>query len=142
MLTDTAIRNAKPSAKPRKFFDGGGLCLLVAPAGGKWWRVNYRFGGRRKTISLGVYPDVSLTDARAKRDEARQLLGQGIDPSEARRDAKAREAAERLARRAASSVRVVAAVDGDVEIWKGRSMVRLMADEARAVKELFNKLIA
>ncbi|MGH8565459.1 MAG: Arm DNA-binding domain-containing protein [Gammaproteobacteria bacterium] len=123
MLTDTAIRNAKPTAKPRKFFDDGGLCLLVAPAGGKWWRLNYRFGGRRKTISIGVYPDVSLTDARAKRDEARQLLGQGIDPSEARRDAKAREAAERLARRAASSIRVVAAVDGDLEIWKGRSIV-------------------
>jgi hypothetical protein len=139
-LTDVAIRNAKPRERPYKLGDAGGLFLLVTQGGAKWWRPNYRFGGRRKTISLAS--TVSLADARAKRDEARQLLGQGTDPSEARREAKAREAAERLAGSAASSARVVAAVDGTVEIWKGRSMVRLMVDEARAVKELFNKLIA
>ena len=73
-LTDTAIRNAKPSAKPVKMFDGGGLYIEVAPSGGKWWRLKYRFGGKEKRVSLGVYPDVGLKDARDRRDEARKLL--------------------------------------------------------------------
>ena len=63
-LTDTAIRNAKPGEKPVRLFDGGGLYLEVSPAGGKWWRLKYRFDGKEKRLSLGVYPDVSLKDAR------------------------------------------------------------------------------
>lgn len=61
-LTDTAIRNAKPAARAIRPFDGGGLYLEVAPAGGKWWRFKYRFGGKEKRASLGVYPDVPLSD--------------------------------------------------------------------------------
>lgn len=88
-LTDTAIRNAKPAEKPVKLSDGGGLYLEVAPSGGKWWRLKYRFGGKEKRISLGVYPDVPLRDARARRDDARRQLASGIDPGEARKAAKA-----------------------------------------------------
>ncbi len=84
-LTNTAIHNAKPSGKAKKLFDGGGLYLEVAPAGGKWWRLKYRFGGKEKRLSLGVYPDVSLKQARRRREEARQLLARKIDPSEHRR---------------------------------------------------------
>ena len=73
-LTDTAIRAAKPRAKPRKLFDGGGLYLEVSPAGGKWWRWKYRYGGKEKRLSLGVYPDVSLKSARGRRDAVRQQL--------------------------------------------------------------------
>jgi len=91
-LTDTTIRNAKPSEKPRRLFDGGGLYLEVAPAGGKWWRLKYRFGGRDKRISLGVYPAVRLRDARDRRDAARKQLAAGIDPSAARKAEKAAEA--------------------------------------------------
>lgn len=58
-LTDTAIRNLKPKNKPFKVFDGNGLYLEVAPAGGKWWRLKYRLSGKEKRISLGVYPEVS-----------------------------------------------------------------------------------
>jgi integrase len=87
-LTDAAIRNTKPSVKPVRLFDGGGLYLEVAPAGGKWWRFKYRFGGKEKRISFGVYPEVSLKDAREKRDAARKLLTQGVDPSEERKAAK------------------------------------------------------
>ena len=70
-LTDTAIRSAKPQAKSVKMFDGGGLYLEVSPAGGKWWRWKYRFAGKEKRLSLGVYPDVKLKAARAKRDASR-----------------------------------------------------------------------
>ncbi len=59
-LSDTAIRNAKPTEKPRKLADGGGLYIEVAPSGGKWWRFKYRFEGKEKRLSLGVYPDVGL----------------------------------------------------------------------------------
>lgn len=84
-LPDTTIRNAKPADKARKLFDGGGLYLEVAPSGGKWWRLKYRYGGKEKRLSLGVYADVSLKDARERRDEARKLLANDIDPSEHRR---------------------------------------------------------
>jgi hypothetical protein len=65
MLTEVEVRNAKPLRCARKLFDGRGLYLLVAPTGGRYWRYNYRFEGKHKTIALGVYPDVSLAKARA-----------------------------------------------------------------------------
>jgi Arm DNA-binding domain len=63
-LTDTAIRNTKPGAKPFKLTDSGGLHLLVTPTGGKLWRLAYRFGGKQKTLALGLYPVVTLADPR------------------------------------------------------------------------------
>ena len=93
-LTDTAIKNVKPQAKQVKLFDGEGLFLLVTPAGGKWWRLKYRLGGKEKLLSLGVYPDVGLKEARRRRDESRVLIAQGIDPSEQRKEAKAVAVAE------------------------------------------------
>lgn len=84
-LTDTAIRNTKPSDKTAKLFDGGGLYLEVTLAGGKWWRLKYRFEQKEKRVSLGVYPEVTLREARGRRDAARKLLADGIDPSENRK---------------------------------------------------------
>lgn len=95
-LTDGAIRNAKPKDKPIRLFDGGGIYLEIAPSGGRWWRLKYRRGGKEKRLSLGVYLDVALTDARARRDAARKLLADGIDPS-AKRQADKREADGRAA---------------------------------------------
>ena len=80
-LTDIAIRRAQPSKKSRKMFDGRGLYLEVSPRGGKWWRLKYHFWGKDKRISLGVYPDVSLKEARRRCEDARRLLAGGIDPS-------------------------------------------------------------
>lgn len=102
-LTDTAIRNAKPDAKPYKMFDERGLFMIVTPSGGKWWRFRYKFDGKEKLLSLGVYPDVSLKDARERRDEARKLLADEIDPGENR---KAQKAAK--VERAANSFEAVA----------------------------------
>jgi len=89
MLTDTAIRKAKPTASPLKLSDGGGMYLLVKPDGGKYWRMNYRFGGKQKTLSFGVYPTVTLAEARQRREDARKLLANDSDPSEVRKVIKA-----------------------------------------------------
>src|SRR6516162_7828082 len=80
-LRNVAVRNAKPVAKPRKLSDGGGLHVLIQPTGGKLWRLAYRFAGKQKTLALGVYPVVSLEEARRRRDEAKKLLARSIDPS-------------------------------------------------------------
>ena len=81
-LTDIKVRTAKPTDKQYKLTDGNGMHLLVHPNGSRYWRLQYRFGGKQKMLALGVYPDVSLADARARRDDARKLLANGIDPSE------------------------------------------------------------
>ena len=88
-LTDTAIRKAKPTDKPQRLFDGGGLYLEISPAGGKLWRWKYRHGGKEKRLALGTYPDVSLSEARQRHAEARKLLAAGIDPGEQRKAEKA-----------------------------------------------------
>lgn len=91
-LTDIQVRNAKASAAPYKLTDGSGMFLLVQPNGAKYWRLSYRFLGKQKTLALGVYPAVTLATARKKRDEAREQIAAGIDPGEAKKDA--RRAAE------------------------------------------------
>ncbi len=145
-LTDTAIRTAKPAIKPRKLFDGGGLYLEVSPAGGKWWRLKYRFNGKEKRLSLGVYPDVPLKTARDKRDEARKLLALGTDPSENRKAIKsgrmdrAANSFEVLAREwfakystnwaATHSDRIIARFERDVFPWiGGRPIAEITAPE-------------
>jgi hypothetical protein len=75
-LTDLQVRKAKTTDKPQKFSDGGGLYLLVQPGGAKYWRLKYRFGRVEKVLALGAYPDVTLLDAREKRDAARKLVHQ------------------------------------------------------------------
>lgn len=79
-LTDIQVKSAKPKEKDYKLTDGEGLFLLVASTGGKRWRFKYRFGGKEKLLALGIYPDVSLLEARVKRHEARNQLAHGIDP--------------------------------------------------------------
>lgn len=88
-LSDTAIRKAKAAEKPQRLFDGGGMYLEIAPSGGKWWRLKYRFGGKEKRLSLGTYPDTGLSEARDRRDAARKLLAAGVDPGEQRKAHKA-----------------------------------------------------
>ena len=93
-LTDTHIRNSKPAAKPFKLSDGGGMYLLVTPDGARYWRMDYRFARKRRTLALGVYPTVTLAGARESREEARRLLAKAIDPGAAK---KASQRAARIA---------------------------------------------
>ena len=88
-LTDMQIRAIKPAAKDIKLFDGSGLFLLITPTGGKLWRFKYRFGGREKLLSFGAYPQISLADARQRREEARELIAKGIDPGAAKKEQEA-----------------------------------------------------
>lgn len=88
-LTDVQARTAKPRAKSYKLADSGWLYLVIRPNGAKLWRMDYRFAGKTKTLSFGPYPLLSLKDARSKRDDAKRLLADGVDPSEARKEAKA-----------------------------------------------------
>lgn len=92
-LTSTAIKNAKPREKPYKQFDGGGLYLEVRPNGKKHWRLKYRLNGKEKLFALGPYPENSLAEARAAKQEARALIAKGVDPVVHRQIEKARKAA-------------------------------------------------
>lgn len=134
-LTDTAIRNAKPAEKPVKMYDERGLFLIVTSAGGKWWRFRYSFSGKEKLLSLGIYPDVSLKEAREKRNVARKLITQGIDPGVHRKATKEVQAAltencfepicrKWLAQRkgtveTAQHVKTLARMENDVFPWLG-----------------------
>jgi integrase len=88
-LTDTAIKNFKPTLKQVKLTDGGGLYILITPSGGKLWRFDYRFAGDRKTLAIGAYPTISLKDARLQHKEAQLLLANGKDPGELKKIQKA-----------------------------------------------------
>lgn len=93
-LTDILCKNAKPSEKSRKISDEKGLYLEVMPKGSKYWRMKYRFAGKEKRMAFGVYPEVSLKEARNKRDEARQLIRDGIDPSAKKKEVRREQEAK------------------------------------------------
>jgi integrase len=92
-LSDAKVRSAKRAAKPYKLYDGGGLFLLVHPNGSRYWRLKYRFGYKEKLFAIGVYPDVTLSDARAKALDARRIVSEGADPVIERRRHRANSAA-------------------------------------------------
>ncbi|MGH8572071.1 MAG: tyrosine-type recombinase/integrase, partial [Gammaproteobacteria bacterium] len=135
-LTDTAIRNTKAGEKPIKLFDGGGLYLLANPNGSRWWRFDYRFAGKRRTLSMGVYPAVGLRQAREKRDAARKQLAAGIDPGLVRKaersaDADSFEAVARewLAKHAprwapGHASKIIGRFERDIFPWLGARPVR------------------
>ncbi|MBW4056325.1 MAG: DUF4102 domain-containing protein, partial [Proteobacteria bacterium] len=83
-LSDIQVKNAKAQEKEYKIFDGGGLYLLVTTSGGRLWRLKYRFSDKEKQLTFGAYPAVSLADARQRREDAKKLLANGVDPGEAK----------------------------------------------------------
>ena len=122
MLNDTRVRNAKRADRPIKLSDAGGLHLLIQPNGSKLWRLAYRFGGKQKTLAIGVYPTVTLKHAREKRDEAKRLLADNIDPSTQRRLEKLTAASGNTFRAVAEEVLVKLEREGrtDVTLAKKR----------------------
>lgn len=143
-LTDRDIKNAKPKGKKYKIYDSYGLFMIIAPSGGKWWRFKYRLEGKEKQLSLGTYLKVSLSEARVLRDDFREMLRQGFDPSIIRKAEKAklrqekmeqdaRKAAERKESKNGSLVSVRCVMDSPIEIWKGGNVIHLSEDEARYV---------
>ncbi|MDD5125300.1 DUF4102 domain-containing protein, partial [Methylovulum sp.] len=97
LLADVTVKSAKPSDKDKRLNDGGGLYLLIKPNGAKWWRFDYTINGKRKTLSLGVYPDTGLADARRKAETIRNQKSNGIDPGLARKIEKAGDEASTFA---------------------------------------------
>lgn len=129
-LPDTAIRSLKFSPKPAKLFDGGGLFLHVTPTGGKWWRLKYRFEGKEKLLVLGVYPDVSLKEARKRRDEAREQFALGIDPGAHKKAAK-----EAIRAEAQNSYEIIAREwhAKYSEVWTGSTRIKVLAGQANHI---------
>jgi integrase len=120
MLNDTRVRNAKPADRAIKLSDSGGLHLLIQPNGSKLWRLAYRFGGKQKTLAIGVYPTVTLKHAREKRDEARRLLADNVDPTTQRRLEKLTAASGNTFRAVAEEVLVKLEREGRAEVTLGK----------------------
>lgn len=153
-LSNTAILNAKPTNKLYAMTDERGLCIQIQPSGGKWWRFRYRFEGKAKMLSLGVYPDVGLKEAREKREEARKLLAAGVDPGENRKAQKASRievnsnsfevlAREWLESRKSSvtpgqTAKTLAIFENDVFPWMGKTPVAEV--EATAVLAVIRRI--
>lgn len=93
-LSEVKVRNTKPQGNAYKLFDGGGLFLFVTPSGGKLWHFKYRFDNKEKKLAFGTYPEISLDDARQRRDEARRQVAHGIDPGAVRKAQKQAETSE------------------------------------------------
>ncbi len=149
-LSELQIKNAKPADKPYRMADGGGLYIEVSPAGGKLWRLKFRFNGKEKRLSLGAYPAVGLKAARTMREDARQLLAQGIDPAAHKQAQKAsrseragnsfeviaREWLETFSKERAEShhSKIKARLEKDVFPWLGsRPVAEITAPEVLAV---------
>lgn len=120
-LTDTEVRNAKPSDKVRYLFDATGLYLQLNPNGSRWWRFKYRFEGKPKLMSLGVYPKINLKGVRAAHAEARKLLNLGIDPSVKRKQSEsAIKQKHEIARRVAEGIPLENSFQSVAVEWFGK----------------------
>jgi hypothetical protein len=131
-LTTPRIRNTKPGAKPAKLFDGHGLFLLITPTGCKWWRLKYRFAGKEKQLSLGVYPDIGLEEARSKRRLFRTMLADGIDPSEYIKAERAAKQADQA--RQVTATRFVLDSDGALSFRLGNRRLILTPNETAELR--------
>jgi len=138
-LTDIIISDAKPQSKMYKLHDGFGLYLVVTPNGSKSWRVSYSFEGRREYLVLGKYPQYSLEDARGLNATIREQIKSGINPIQQRKEEVVIENEKRHSTE--NGIRVSINMNGIIEIWRGRDVVRLARDEAMFVKAQLDLLL-
>lgn len=131
-LTDQIVAQAEVRNKQYKLSDGGGLFLLIRPDGAKYWRVGYRFAGKQNTLSLGVYPNVMLADARIRRDDARRLLAAGIDPSAAKRAEKSSQFANEA--RQIAATRFILDNEGALTFRLGNRYIPLTCAETKELR--------
>jgi len=141
-LSEQIIAEFAQAETPYKRFDAHGLYLLVNPNGSKYWRLKFRIAGKEKGMGFGAYPAVSLDVARACAIEARQLVQEGIDPCLARKIERARARREAKAADTMRALRVASLPDGTFELWKGRSVLALNAEEARHILRLFSEILS
>ena len=135
-LNDEFLRSVEPADKPRRFFDGARLYVEISPSGGRWWRFKYRFVGVEKRLSLGTYPDTSLEEARAKRNVARELLLNGVDPGEIAKIERTKLSQARAAQ--GTATRFVLDSDGTLSARFGNSRIVLTADETRDLRRFLD----
>lgn len=131
-LTDAVIRAAVPRAKIWRLYDSLGLILDVHPSGGKYWRVKYRVGGREKRLALGVFPDVKVSEARKRRDEARKLLVAGIDPAVRRKEERITQRDEQD--RSDAAMRFTLDSDGALSLRQGKRRMNLTGAETAELR--------
>ncbi|WP_374479513.1 Arm DNA-binding domain-containing protein [Zoogloea sp.] len=134
-LDDSQIASLMPATKPYKIADGLGLYLAVSPSGAKLWRLKYRFSGKEGTLSFGAYPETGIDAARQKRDEARRLLAEGINPSEHTKAIRARELAEQEQQQAA---RFSLSNDGALYIHLGKRHAYLTPSETAELRDFLD----
>lgn len=131
-LEPASILALEPNAAPYKVSDGNGLSLLVNPNGSKWWRFSYRWAGKRNTLSCGVFPAVSLDEARARRDAFRAMLADGIDPSERARTERIKARVEQVRQLAAARFAIDS--DGALSFRLGNRRLILTPDETAELR--------
>ncbi len=124
-LNDRQIKNAKPTDKPYKLTDGGGLHLVITPAGGKLWRLKYRIDGKEKLLSIGKYPTIALIEARQAAEDARRMIANGQDPAAAKQEAKQAKQAAMLNTFASLAMQWHAA---NIHRWKPIHAARIVKD--------------
>lgn len=135
-LENALIASAVPREKPYKLFDGGGLFLLVMPHDNKYWRLKYRFGGKEKQAALGIYPDVSLDEARLKADALRGILAGGVDPGEYAKQQKALSRDEEA--RHIAATRFTLGNDGALALRLGTRCISLTPDETKELRRFLD----
>lgn len=128
-LSNTKLASIRPKDKPLRVTDEKGLFLLVNPNGSMYWRIRYRLAGREKSLSLGVYPDVGLKEARAERDVIRDMLAKGMDPSACRKAEQAAEMASLSAKK-----RFLLDNDGALSFALGNRRLALTAAETQELR--------
>lgn len=141
LLVDVSIRTAKPDSKDKRLNDGNGLYLLIKPNGAKWWRFDYSIKGKRKTLSLGVYPDTGLKQAREKLGSAKKQIADGIDPSDTRKEIKTVEKlARENERRLDAGLTIIDSFAYIAEEW-GQKKVETWSDKNNRSKRMLERNI-